>query len=274
MPTNKKISRALRQIANNILHKLADGDVLPAERDGLATSLVRQWITYDNHATLFIGEQQIYLSLEHKTTGYQLAQETQMSAWIKWLTEDWSIVAEDVSDVLGQLNRGQSAEVVNREGHPIRIWVNPKERSKGVESLAEKPTLTRQKRDHYKIAVRELEQLFGSRLDDDSKEELAFAVAKQWQQYEGHAGLFIDLHKQFMLRLTEQDNGNCRVEVATRQVDLEPVLLSIGIPGDSINEVIRRINLGQEVEFLNKNGSPAVLWHNPKEQRIVVRELT
>jgi len=273
MPKNKNKSRVLRRIAEKVLQELADGEVLPAERYDLATSLVRQWITYDNHATLFIGEQQIYLSLERKTAGYRLAQETHLPAWIKWLTQDWNILPEEFSDICGQLNRGQSVEVVNREGLPLRLWVNPKERSKGVEELVERPTPTVLKRDHHKIAMRELEQLFGSGLDDDLKEELACAVAKQWQQYEGHAGIFVDLHKQFMLKLTEQDNGNCKVEIGSRQVELGPVLLSLGISEEAINEVISGINLGQEVEFQQKNGTPAVLRHNPKEQRIVVREI-
>ncbi len=271
MPNNKTNSRILRRIANDVLQVIAEGEVLPAERYDLATSLVRQWITYDNHATLFIGEQQIYLTLERKNTGYHLAQETQLPAWIKWLTQDWNIVSEDIPNILGQLNRGQSVEVLNSEGVPLRLWVNPKERSKGVELLMESPTPAGLKRDHNKIAAREMEQLFGSVLDDDSKEELACSVAKQWQEYDGHAGLFVDLRKQFILRLIEQENGNCKVEISSQQVDLESVLLSLGISEDAVSEVISGINLGQQVEFLQKNGNPAVLWHNPKERRIVVR---
>lgn len=69
------------------------------------------------------------------------------------------------------------------------------------------------KSDYYrKVAVHELEQHLGIDMDADEMDQLACSLAKQWQQYEGHASLFIEGDEQvvFTLTLTHTDGG-CNV---------------------------------------------------------------
>jgi hypothetical protein len=186
------------------------------------------------------------------------------------LTRDWKINPDDLPDILGKLNRGQSAEVTNGNGIPLRLWVNPKERSRGVEPLVKQLVPPGTKRDYYKIAANELEQQLGNALGPDELDELACSVAKQWQRHEGHACIFID-GEQLFFRLTEQDDGGCRVVTKRLTVDLEALLKSLGFSQELIPGVIARINIGQEVHFRDRQGVLSVLWHDPKVRRIHVR---
>ncbi len=57
MRQRKFNSRALRRLAEELFQQIVgDGDFPEGEREDFVTSLVRQWITYDGNATLFLGE--------------------------------------------------------------------------------------------------------------------------------------------------------------------------------------------------------------------------
>jgi hypothetical protein len=59
-------SRLLRQLAEELVQTMAEeGEIHPSTQGDFATSLVRQWITYDGNATLFLSERQIYLTLNN-----------------------------------------------------------------------------------------------------------------------------------------------------------------------------------------------------------------
>jgi len=175
MQQRKINSRALRQLALNLLQQIAGDDEIPeGEREDVATSLVRQWITYDGSATLFVGEQQVYLDLGRTPLGNPcVVPEPALQGWMRQLTQDWKVSPDDLPEILDQLNRGQSAEVVNGDGVPLRLWVNPKERSKGVEPLVKETIPAGMKRDYFKIATTVLEQQFGEGLDPEEMDELA-----------------------------------------------------------------------------------------------------
>jgi hypothetical protein len=256
-------SKALRQIAEDILEKIAENEDVPDNlRGDFATSLVRQWITYDGNATLFFGEKQIYFVLSSPSPEqYHVVSEPETPGWISQLNEHWKISSDDLPEVIEQLNRGQSAEVINRDGVPLRLWVNPKDRNRGVEPPA---------KDYRKIAKYELKPKLKTARELDELDELACSVAMQWQQYEGHACLFLSAGC-LRLVLTEKEDGGCQVVTVTRPIQLHPILSSLGIPADDIPDVIARINLGQEVEFQNREGVSAILWHDPKAERIRVR---
>jgi hypothetical protein len=140
------------------------------------------------------------------------------------LREDWKISSDELPDIIDQLNRGQGAEVINSDGVPLRLWVNPKERSKGVEPLVKEDIPSGSKRDYRKIAADLLELELGPDLEGEEMEALACSVAKQWQQYDGHAGLFLGDQEQFQLKLTEKDDGGCDVATRMLSVNLEPAL--------------------------------------------------
>ena len=275
MGKRKYNSRALRQLAEQILREIAeDYELADEERDGLVTSLVRQWITYDGNAALFLGEQQVYLALGRTPLGKPcIIPAPGLGGWTKQLTQDWKIDPNDLDEIFEQLNRGQSAEVINRDGLPLRLWVNPKERGRGVELLVKEPVRPGLKRDYRKIAAHELERLFSETLDPEESDELACSVAKQWQQFDGHACLFLIGHEQLDFRLRELGDGMCEVVTQSINVDLEAALSSLGFPPEVVPDVLTRINLGQEVEFRDREGIPSLLWHDPKAKRVIVRPL-
>jgi hypothetical protein len=274
MRQRKVNSRALRQLAEELLERVAGGDDIPeGERADFATSLVRQWITYDGSATVFVGEQQVYLVLGQTPLGNPcVILEPALHGWVNRLREDWKISADDLPEVLDQLNRGQSAEVVNGDGVPLRLWVNPREKSQGVEPLVQGEFRPGRKRDYCKIAATQLEQQFGDGLDPEEMDELAWSVAKQWQQHDGHACLFLDGHRQLHFKLTEHGDGTCEVVASRLSVDLATALSALGLPPEALPELTTRINLGQEVEFRDGHGTLCVLWHDPKARRLCVRE--
>lgn len=273
MSKKKFNSRALRQLAEELIQTIAQDDEIPEdEREDFATSLVRQWITYDGNATVFLGDQQVYLVLGKTPLGKPcIVPEPALPGWMSRLREDWKINPDDLPEIIDQLNRGQSAEVINGDGIPLRLWVNPKEKRKGVEPLIKENTPPGTKRDYHRIAAHQLEQQFGEGLDPEEMRALAGSVVKQWQQYEGHACLFMDGQQQLAFKLNEHDDGTCDVVARSMSVDLGPLLSSLGFPPEVHPELIARINLGQEIEFRDRKGVLSRLWHDPKARRIRVQ---
>src|SRR5262249_48248285 len=60
--------------------------------------------------------------------------------------------------------------------------------------------------------------------------------------------------------LNEHGDGTCAVAVRRMSVDLAAVLSSLGLPPETLPELITRINLGQEVQVRDEQGTPCVLW--------------
>jgi hypothetical protein len=276
MSKRKLNSGALRQVAEDLLESLDEaGGVPPGERADVATSLVRQWVTYDGHACLYLGEQQVYFILGRTPLGKpRVVPVPGLPGWWNAVTRDWKIDASDLPEIVAQLNRGQSAEVTNAEGIPLRLWVNPKERRQGVEPLVKQDVPPPASRDYRKIATHELEQQFGDGLDPDEMDALVCSVARQWQRHGGHAGLFLDGGRQIVWTLVETAGGGCTVSTGQANTAIEPLLASLGLPPEAVPEAIARINLDQEVEFRDRKGVPSVLWHDPRTRRVVVRPLT
>src|SRR5690242_8133807 len=109
---NRRNARILRQLAESLLRRVSQGEIPDAVLDELATSLVRQWITYDGNATLFLLGQQIYLILSKTPQGEPcIVPEPALPGWKRQLIRDWKIGPEELAAAFEQLNRGQSAEV-------------------------------------------------------------------------------------------------------------------------------------------------------------------
>lgn len=275
MRKRKFNSRALRRLAEELFQRIAGDDEFPeSERADFVTSLVRQWITYDGNATLFLGERQVYLVLGQTPLGHPcVVPEPGLYGWMRELTQDWKVSPDDLPDIIDQLNLGQSAETVNGDGIPLRLWVNPKERGRGVEPLVKEDARPGTARDYRRIAASELVRHFGDELDPEEMEELACSVASQWQRFDGHACLFIDGHEQFHFKITENGNGGCELVTSQFRIDLNAVLSDYGFSPDVFSEVIARINLGQEIEFRDGQGVRSRLWHDPKARRICLQPL-
>lgn len=265
-------SRQLRQLAENLLRDMAGDEEIPqSERDELVTSLVRQWLTYDGNATLFLGDQQVYFRLGRTPLGKPcVVPEPTPPGWLNQLIEDWMLNAEEMPVIVAQLNCGQSAEVRNGDGVPLRLWVNPKERSRGIEPLVKQPTVPGLQRDYHKIASDIVAREFGAGIDAEEREHLTRSVAQQWQKYRRHACLFVG-NEQLVIRLVEMEEGNCRVESRYVRTDIQALLNALGFVAEVIPEVIARINLDQEIAFVDKKGVRSLLRHDPEARKISVR---
>ena len=268
-------SRALRHLAEELLEEIAEAEgISEAEWEDLATSLVRQWVSYDGNATLFLGGSQVYLVLGQTPLGKPcVVPLAAPEGWLKQLSREWKVRPDDLPEVLDQLNRAQSAEVVNGDGVPLRLWVNPREKSRGVEPLAQANVRPGAKRDYIQMAAAELVEQFGSSLDPEEMDGLARSVARQWQRHGGHACLFVGLHQQLVLTLNENADGACEVVSKRVAVDLEAALSTFGFPPEVLPQVIAGINLNQGIDFRDRQGVCCRLWFDPKEGRVGVRPL-
>lgn len=271
MADRKPNSRALRSLAEGLFDGLAaEGRILQAEKDDFVTSMVRQWITFDGNATWFFGEEQIYFVHRHTPLGKPLLEtKPGQPGWFAEMRRDWRIDLEEFPGIVEQLNRGQGAEVTNTEGVPLRLWVNPRERSSGVEPLAAHPR-SPGKRDYRTIATKSLLKHLEIVPDKQELEALACSVVMQWQNFQGHACIFLDRGQQLVLTLVEQSDGGCRVGGSKEKGDLGPLLSSLGFAPAAIPEVIAHINLGQAIEFRDREGVVSILRYDPKEKRVLV----
>lgn len=261
----KQKSRELRRLAEDVLARL---DIFVAEQADLATSLVRQWITYEGKATLFLDERQIYFLLTRTPLGRTTADiEEVQSTFIDNAVADWNINEDELPEIFQQLNRGQSAEFENMDGLLLRLWVDPKTQRKGIEPLVPEPKQEGRKRDYHKVALHELEKVLGGNIDEDEMFELVCSVAKQWQQHEGHACLFLDGKRQLLLTVVEQKDG-FGISKNLKNIELDSLLKSLGISEDAIPEVIVQINLDHDVQIRDQNGTIKVLRHDPKERKL------
>jgi hypothetical protein len=258
----------LRELAEACIHSLPDEiGISEDEKQDLITSLVRQWISYAGHAILFLGDLQFGLDLKKTPLGgICLNPEPREPEWLALYAHDWKIKSEDVPMIFAQLNRGQSAEAINAEGLPLRLWINPLERTQGIESLVQTPISPKEK-PYRKIASGLLEKHFGPRLPADEKESLADSMVEQWQMFQGHACIFNGGSKVVCI-LTEQPDGCCGTTVEKQKSDIEAVLCSIGFPSEDIPEVLAKINLNKPLEFHDKRGVRCRLWHNPQTREI------
>ncbi len=264
-------SRVLRQLAEDSINKLADDYDLPEHKlPDLVTSLVRQWVTYHDKATLFLEEDELYLRLGKTPLGkLSVIEEPVLCGWMGRIIRDWEIDPEEVPEIIEQLNRGQSAEVTNAQGIPLRLWVNPEERGRGVEPLVKQPRPSAVKRDYHKIAADVLAQQFGPDVEGDELEALAGSVVRQWRRYEGVASIFLET-QQLVFVLTELAEGHCRVDTMQRTADIRATLLSLGVPPELVPEAVVRMNRGQDLEYDDGKGARRRLWHDSRAGEVCV----
>jgi YD repeat-containing protein len=102
------------------------------------------------------------------------------------------------------------------------------------------------------------------------REAFAASVAKQWRLTGGHACLFLGGERQMVLTLTEGADGGCAVEVTIWQASFANLLSSLGFSAHDMPDVIARINVGQEVEFRDRDGFPSAVWYDPAKRRIAI----
>ena len=267
-------SRGLRRVAEELVGRLTDEfDIDEARRDELVTSLVRQWVTYDGHACFFLdADRQVYLDLRRTPLGEPyVAPEWVNAGWTEWLARDWKVEVEDLTQVLDDLNRGQAGELVTSDGVVLRIFVDPKDRKRGVEAVDEAERLRRQPPDYPRIAASALAPHLSPAVSATERERLAASVAAQWRRYDGHAGLFLDGRRLLAVRLHLRGDGTCEVGVERVAVNLGPMLAEFGLGPVDLPEVLAGLNLGEDLKVQDRDGIPHVLWFHPEERRFRLR---
>lgn len=268
MPKNKGHSRVLRQLAEEIIERIAgEFDIPEGERQDCVTSLVRQWITYDGHATLFVAGHQVDFSLAYTPLGKPYCAPSPVQPdWTPVLTGDWKISEDDLPEIFEQLNRGQSAEVTNGDGLPLRLSINPKEKRRHVEPLVKQKAPPGTPWNYHKAATVALEDRFGPVLDEEEMDALACSLARQWQKHGGVASLFVG-GDVLLFVFKEESEERCGVSSKRLPGDIEPLLRSLGFAPDAIPDVIARLNLDQEIPFTDNQGRHASFGTIPGRDR-------
>jgi len=264
----KKVdTRALRQLAEGLVEKLIGEDGFAAETRGdLVTSLVRQWMTYEGNATLFHGSGQAGFRLDAGPFGKpRLIPEAVSSGWLDRVALDWGIPEDGVPGIIDQLNRGQSAEAITRDGVAVRLWVNPKERSRCIEPVVRTPKPEGAVRDLVLIAGNVLDQAIGSWLDPEERDLLVRSVAGQLRDHQGNA-LVLMPGEVVEINLEELEDGLCRYGYRRVQIDLAAGLRALGLPEGEETEAIARLNHGEEHRFESASGVPFRLFMDPKDK--------
>lgn len=271
--STKKNSRSkqLRNLAENCVRGLMERHgVDERHAESLVTSLVRQWITYDGTATLFLNNRQLYLMLRHSPLGEMHADvEDKHSRWADVLRDDWEIDPDEIPDILMQLNIAQSVAVANLRGESLRCWVNSQERRKGVENLDSKPPPPDFRRDYHQIATSQIEHNFGNSIRPREKELLIGSLVDQWRRF-GVACLFVD-NEEHEFQFAEKGEGKCCVRVTQRRSKIKTVLARYGVPVDTMHLAIADLNLGREIEIRDANGIPCHLYYDPAARKFDVR---
>ncbi len=263
-------ARAMRQEAEKIIQGLVEaGEVLASEQNDYVNSLVHQWNDYAGHATLLLGDLQVYFHFGRNPLGRPHAVPDPDSAgWLDHMMQDWKVSPEYRPEIVEQLNHCQCAVVTNEEGVPLEFYVDPQERSQGVRPPEKKKLPAGWKRDYRDLAAKVVQRGLGPGLDPEELEALSCSVAKQWDRFGGHAGLLLGNRRVQIFHVVEDGRGGCNVHTPVGTTQAESDLASYGFPPDVIPDVLVRFNLAQEIEFRDRDGARLFLWYDAKENRV------
>src|SRR5207247_1480357 len=92
---------------------------------------------YDGHAALIFGPEQHYFRPAAGSGGelrFDLHR-VPVDAWFRQVMREWDFGDDELAKAIRQLNIGQSARIDNRRGEFLRLWINPRERTRGIERL-------------------------------------------------------------------------------------------------------------------------------------------
>ncbi len=271
--SNQSHSRMLRQLAEEIMDQIASRiDVSDTERKDWLTSLLRQWISYDGQAALFFQGRQVQFTLQYTPLGKPYCNPRPIHPdWAPALVERFNIHPENLLEAFDQLNRCQTADVVDREGKLVRLSIDPKEGRRGIETLTKEAVPANKPWDYQDAAARALRACFEGALAQDEVDLLACSLMRQWNKYGGVAALFVPGEQ--LLFFLEVDDQHCGVRRKRRPADVETALRAMGFAPNTVPDVLARLNLDQEISFQDRHGHPAILWHDLKSERLWVKEV-
>jgi hypothetical protein len=259
----------LRRIAGDVLGKIAgDEEIADSRLSDLTLSVVRQWQTYDGNALVYFPDRSFLLHLTGSPDGFKVVSDRQPD-WLEPAFRSWKVPLEALPEVIDQLNRGQSAEVVNADHLSLRLWANPREWRHGVERVDGIPApAPPPPRDYRKLAAAHLQQVLGTIRDAEELAHLVEAVARQWRLYDGQACPFLGGELQLVLAITERPDGGSHVVSVPLPVQMTRLLVELGIHPEVVPEVLRRLNLCEQVEYRNRDGVPSILWYDAPARRL------
>jgi hypothetical protein len=126
----------LRIIAERVLTQRF-GDLGAALLADLATSLVRQWLTYNGHAGIITQVQQFWFSVCPNGESLDVGFGDGRGMLGHVLERQWLVPADDVPELMHRLNICQSAVCRTTRGTSVRVSIIPQERTVRFEDVAE-----------------------------------------------------------------------------------------------------------------------------------------
>jgi hypothetical protein len=248
-------------------------EFLTSPRPDLSISLVRQWLTYDGHAALIFGNEQHYFR-PAPGPGSELhfdLHRVPVGAWIRQSMSDWDFGAEELGKAIRQLNLGQSAQIENRRGEFLRLWINPKERTKGIEKLGPpSPAAVSVDRNFAKFAQGQIDTIF-EQIGDREKEDLTAALVRQWALHDGHA-LILTPRAKYHILLTLLPDGT-KVTTSVLTTSFPQKLLDCGLAPEDIPPFLHVLNLGLTPEITDEQGRRCQVLTDPKNANVYMKEV-
>jgi predicted amidophosphoribosyltransferase len=121
------------------------------------------------------------------------------------------------------------------------------------------------------IARAQLDEHFRD-LNVERKEELAASLVRQWQAYEGHAGL-LSCGNDFWFQVVPGEEGGYRASFQAEAPRFKAELQRANMVAKDIPELLHRLSLSQSLTCRTVDGMPTWLQVNPRERTLVVEDL-
>lgn len=273
-PNNK--ARELRQIAEDLIDQLKENpEIEETDFDGLPTSLVRQWMTNDGIATLFLDGNQLFFTLKRSPLGaLSVSVEPHPHPWVETLMEEWDVSEDEIPNIMHQMNLGQSAEFLNQQGEKIVWWVKPKDRS----SLMQKPPPANDpeiplSEGLLNAARRSLQDCLCRGIPEEEIPTLANSVVKQWEMFDGKSAIFTE-KLLIIINMSTLEDGRLTVLTDYKPINCVKILEKLGVPSNEVWMAISWLNLGKGILFKGKDGNVFELFYDPRSDAFESRKPT
>jgi hypothetical protein len=194
---------------------------------------------------------------------------------MRLLRRDYEIRLDETPDIADQLNRGQSADVINPDGIALRLWVNPKDQKAGVDRVSRNAVKNEMppQPNYAKMAAGLLDEHLGEGLDAGELAELTRSVVVQWERYDGQAWVVVDAGRLLVLTVTLKSDGLYHLNARRVSIDLKRALAAFGVAAEDVPEIITRMNRAQAFENRDADGLRQRIWHDPKARTFWVQQL-
>ena len=126
-----------------------------------------------------------------------------------------------------------------------------------------------------KIAAQTLQTLYPGRFAPDQIDELVKSVVRQWQQYDGHAGLIFQ-HDHLWMSVTPAADGLNHVGAQPSEVGANLVELFLqdwDFEPTQIPAIVHALNLRQRAEFRNRTQERLCLHVDPAARSLRMEKI-